>query len=73
MSKIDFSQIENMLNSSSDFSLSETQYEKLTGRKMPKDNSYLIQKSALSKFAESMGLRITVQERVISFEKNECR
>lgn len=57
MSKIDFSQIENMLNSSSDFSLSETQYEKLTGRKMPKDNSYLIQKSALSKFCRKYGIK----------------
>ena len=69
MSKIDFSKIETMLNSSLNFSLSEKQYEKLTGRKMPKDTSYLINKSALANFAEKLGLRIRVQEKTISFEK----
>lgn len=71
MSKIDFSKIEYMLQSSMDFSLSEKQYEKLTGRKMPKDTAYLIQRSALSRFANKLGLRICVQEKTISFEKVE--
>ena len=71
MAKIDFSKIENMLNSSLDFSLSEKQYEKLTGRKMPKDTSYLINKSALSRFANELGLKIKVQEKTISFEKKD--
>lgn len=71
MPKVDFSQIENMMRSSLNFSLSEKQYEKLTGRKMPKDTSYLIRRSALSRFAEEKGLKITVQEKTISFEKKD--
>jgi len=69
MSKVDFSRIENMMRSPLNFSLTEKQYEKLTGRKMPKDTSYLIRRSALSKFAEEKGLKIKVQEKTISFEK----
>ena len=42
MPSIDFSKIAEMLESSTDFSLSESQYKKLTGRTMPKDISYLI-------------------------------
>ena len=36
MPSIDFFQIAEMLESSTDFSLSEKQYKKLTGRAMPK-------------------------------------
>lgn len=68
MSKIDFSPIAEMLKSSTDFSLSEKQYQKMTGRKMPKDASYLTRKSALAKFARERGLRVCVHEKTISFE-----
>ena len=61
MSKIDFSELESILNSSIDFSLTEKQYEKLTGRPMPKDTGYLIQRSALARFAKSRGLRVQVR------------
>lgn len=71
MSKIDFSKIEEMLKSSIDFSLSEKQYENLTGRKMPKDNYYLIKKSAIAKFADRLGLTIKVHEKTMTFEKKE--
>lgn len=70
MPSIDFSKIAEMLESSNDFSLSESQYKKLTGRTMPKDISYLIHKSAVAKFAESKGLKIHVQEKTITFEKS---
>lgn len=70
MSKIDFSELESILNSSIDFSLTEKQYEKLTGRAMPKDTGYLIQRSALARFAKSRGLRVQVREKTITFVKN---
>lgn len=70
MSKIDFSELESILNSSIDFSLTEKQYEKLTGRPMPKDTGYLIQRSALARFAKSRGLRVQVREKTITFVKN---
>lgn len=63
MPSIDFSKIAEMLESSTDFSLSEKQYKKLTGRTMPKDISYLTHRSAMAKFAESKGLKIHVQEK----------
>lgn len=70
MSKIDFSELESILNSSIDFSLTEKQYEKLTGRPMPKDTGYLIQRSALARFAKSRGVRVQVREKTITFVKN---
>lgn len=69
MAKIDFSKIKNMVDSSLDFSITEKQYEKLTGRKLPKDNSYIINKSALANFAKSNNLKIIIQEKTIRFEK----
>ena len=69
MSKIDFSRIGDMLNSSTNFSLTEKQYKKLTGRDMPKGTSYLIHKSALSKYVSERGLKIKVNEKTITFEK----
>ena len=70
MSKIDFSKLAEILSSSTNFSLTEKQYEKLTGRKMPNDTTYLLHRSALARFADSLGLKIQVQEKVITFEKN---
>ena len=71
MSRIDFSKIEEMLKSSIDFSLSEKQYENLTGRKMPKNNYYLVKDSAIAKFVDGLGWTIKVHEKTISFEKKE--
>lgn len=70
MSAIDFSALESIINSSIDFSLTEKQYEKLTGRAMPKDTGYLIRQSALARFAKSRGLSIQVREKTITFVKN---
>lgn len=71
MSTIDFSALESIINSSIDFSLTEKQYEKLTGRAMPKDTGYLIRQSALARFAKkSRGLSIQVREKTITFVKN---
>lgn len=38
-----------------DFRLTDSEYEKETGVSLPKENSYLMKKSALSKFAEERG------------------
>lgn len=69
MPKIDFSRIDEMVNSSLDFSLTEHQYQKLTGKALPKDTYYLTHKSALSRYAEQKGLKIVVHEKTISFQK----
>lgn len=69
MAKIDFSEIKKMIDSSLDFSITEKQYKRLTGRDLPKDYSYLINKSALSRFASENGLKIKIQEKTISFEE----
>ncbi len=72
MANIDFSKLENMFKSSSNFSLSAQQYEKIVGRKMPKNKYYLTKKSALATFARTRGFTVVVQEetiRTISFEK----
>ena len=71
MSRIDFSKIEEMIKSSIDFSLSEKQYENLTGRKMPKNNYYLIKQSAIAQFADGLGLSIKIHEKTITFERKE--
>lgn len=69
MSKIDFSKIKKMIDSSLDFTLTEKQYKKLVNRDMPKNTDYLVKKSAVSKFAKDNGLCIKINERTISFEK----
>lgn len=71
MLRIDFSKIEEMIKSSIEFSLSEKQYENLTGRKMPKNNYYLIKQSAIAQFADGLGLSIKVHEKAITFERKE--
>lgn len=71
MARIDFSRLEELLDAATSFSLSERQYEQLTGRAMPKDTSYLIHRSALSRFAAEKGLKVTVREKEITFEKGE--
>lgn len=70
MAKINFSKLEEMLDSSTSFSLSEKQYEEVTGRKMPKNSSYLVRYSAVAKFAADRGLKIRIQEKTITFERD---
>ena len=69
MAKIDFSKLGDMLNSSTNFSLTEKQYQAITKRRMPTDTSYLIHKSALARFAKEQGLKVQVHEKTITFEK----
>lgn len=72
MSKTDFSQIEKMLKTSDNFSLTGDQYRQMIGRDMPKDNYYLTHKSALADFAKRMGFDVKVRgEKIITFEKRK--
>lgn len=70
MSRIDFSSLSNMLDSSTEFTLTEEQYKNLTGRKMPQNTEYLIRRSALAMFAKEKKLKVCVQGRTITFEKS---
>lgn len=67
--KIDFTKFLPLLESNEEFSITEKQYLKNTGREMPKDTYYLRHSSALSKKAEEYGYVIDVNERTIILKK----
>ena len=71
MAKLDFSKIEELLNTSNTFSLTSEQYKILVGIDLPKDRYYLLHKSALAHFAKEKGYKIEVHRDVtIDFVKN---
>ena len=61
--------IEKLLESGEPFSLTNTQYKQKTGLDIPKNRSYLVNSSAVSKLAKEKGFKIVVQELKITFEK----
>lgn len=67
--KVDFSKFLPLLESNEEFSITEKQYLKNTGREMPKDTYYLKHTSALSKKAKQYGYSIEVNERTIILKK----
>ena len=67
--KIDFSNFLPLLESKQEFSITEKQYQKNTGKELPKDPYYLKHSSALSKEAKRYGYLIEVNERTIIFKK----
>lgn len=69
MAKPDFSKIIPLLESNEEFSLTEKQYLKRTGRDLPKDTYYLKNRSALAKEVEKYGYSIEVKERTIILKK----
>lgn len=69
MPKIDFSKLDDMLNNSLDFCLTEKQYKEIAGSNLPKDTYYLLHRSALSRHLKELGLKIKINEKTISFEK----
>lgn len=69
MARIDFSKIIPLLESNEEFSLTEKQYLKRTGRDLPKDTYYLKNRSALAKEVEKYGYSIEVKERTIILKK----
>ena len=69
MAKPDLSRIDEQMKSGQPFSLTDAQYRKSTGLDIPKNQSYLLHRSAVAKLAEKSGYKLVVQERTISFEK----
>lgn len=71
MPKLDFSKIEELLDTSNEFSLSEEQYKQLVGKDLPINSYYLIHQSALAHFAKSKGFKVNLHgQRIITFEKD---
>ena len=68
--KLNVEKIIPLLELNQDFSITETQYLRDTGRTLPKDTSYLKRRSALAKIAEGYGYSIEVKERTICLKKN---
>ncbi len=52
-----------------DFALTETQYAEKTGAALPKDDYYLLKKSAVAKAAMKSGYQMLLSERTILFKK----
>ena len=69
MPKLD--RIIKQLDAGETFSLTNSQYKKSTGLDIPKDISYLVNRSAVAKKARERGYKIVVREKEISFEKKE--
>ncbi len=67
--KIDFSKIISLLEANEDFSLTEGQYLKNTGKELPKHTYYLKNASALSKLVKNYGFQIEINERTVNFKK----
>ena len=67
--RIDFSKFLPLLESNEEFSITEKQYLKNTGREIPKDTYYLKSKSAFAKLAKKHGYIIEVKERTICLRK----
>ena len=60
-----------LFETKTEFSLTETQYKEKTGVALPKDASYLLKNSAVSKLAAEKGYSLLVNERTVSFKKNK--
>ncbi|MDE6774709.1 MAG: hypothetical protein K2J37_00140 [Ruminococcus sp.] len=58
-----------LLESGEQFSLTDSQYKKKTGLNIPKNNTYLVKKSAVARKAKEYGYKLVLQERTILFEK----
>ena len=62
-------EIERLLNTKTELTLTDAQYKKKTGRSIPKDKSYVVNKSALARLCKKLGFTITVQERAVIMKK----
>ncbi len=64
-----FTELISLFESNTDFSLTEEQYEEMTGAPLPKETNYLLKKSAVAKRAVEHGFQLVLNERTISFKK----
>lgn len=69
MNKLKSDKLLPLFKANEDFSLTETQYQKSTGRTLPKDNNYLKNKSALANLAKEFGFVVEIQEKIIRLKK----
>ncbi len=70
MSKLPkFTELFPLFEANSDFSLTEEQYEQMTGAPLPKETYYLLKKSAVAKRAAEHGFKLVLNKRTISFKK----
>ncbi len=71
MAKPKLDEIEKLLQKGKAFSLTDAQYEKKTGLRLPKASSYLKNKSALAKLCQKYGFIILIQEKQVTIMKGE--
>jgi hypothetical protein len=73
MTKPNFEKLIPLITSNENFSVTEQQYQSITGTTMPKDPYYLKNQSALSKFVKKYGYLIEVvpQEKTVSLKRKE--
>lgn len=62
-------EIKQRLSSGESFDLTDAQYEKMTGARLPKDKNYLKKRSALANAATKEGYRLEVIEKTVRFIK----
>ena len=61
--------LESYFGKGKDFRLTDAKYEKLTGAMLPKNSSYLKNRSALARRAESEGYYIELIEKTVILKK----
>ncbi|MDE6656955.1 MAG: hypothetical protein K2J88_00020 [Oscillospiraceae bacterium] len=71
MPRPELEKIIELLKSGEPFSLTNSQYKNKTGLPIPKNNAYVVRDSAVARKAKEYGYKVKVQERTISFEKEE--
>ena len=69
MAKLNFQKLIPLFESSQEFSLTESQYEKSVGKSLPKNFYYLKNQSALAKEAKKYGYYIEIKEKTICLRK----
>ena len=69
MAKLDFRDLVPLFEADKEFSLTESQYKKSTGKTMPKDYYYLKNKSAIANEARKYGYCIEIKEKTVCFKK----
>ena len=66
-----FDKLELLFEKNKSFSLTDLQYEKKAGIPLPKDKSYLVNRSALAKKCRKYGYTLKVQEKTVFFIKED--
>lgn len=65
------SNLDELFEKGEDFELTDSQYEKRTGCRLPKDKSYLLKKSALAKECKKRDFILAVVEKRVILKKKK--